>query len=199
MARRYTVQAGDTLTEIAQRFYGDAALFKALANANNIADPNKIQPGQVLTLPDPPGRWFPVTKTCSFSGGADPDSLTGFFDLTMPAGTRLVIENVSGSHTARNWVLAAAQLSSAQINDTLAYFPWVQCGPDHDPPEDMGLPQFKERYSAFNHSVRLYVDGPLGSGADGLKITCASRTTGIGVYAFGAYTLSGYVELRSDF
>ena len=110
-----------------------------------------------------------------------------------------MIENVSGAHTARNWVLAAARLSSTTSDHTLGYFPWIQCGPDHVPPDDMGLPQFPERYFAFNHSVRLYVDGPLGSGASGLKMTCIDRTTGIGIYAFGEYTLSGYMELRSDF
>jgi LysM repeat protein len=196
MARKYIVQAGDTLSEIARRFYGDASLFKALANANEIADPNNIKTGQALVLPDPPGRWYPVTTTCLFDGS----HLTAFFDLTIPAGMRLVIETVSGAHTGRNWVLAAARLSSTTSDHTLGYFPWIQCGPDHDPPDDYGLPQFKERYFAFNHSVRLYVDGPLGSGTSGLKMTCGYRITGIGAYLFsGEYTLSGYLELRSDF
>jgi LysM repeat protein len=198
MARKYLVKAGDALSGIAQRFYGDASLSKALANANEIADPNKIKAGQFLTLPDPPGRWYPVTTTSLFELGRPPFP-TAIFDLTIPAGMRLVIETVSGAHTARNRVLAAARLSSTTSDHTLGYFPWVQCGPDHDPPEDAGLPQFKERDFGFNHSVHLYVDGPLGFGRDGLTMTPESRFAGIGAYLYGEYTLSGYLELRSDF
>lgn len=48
----YLVQQGDTLSEIAQRFYlrGDAAAYKALAEANGIADPDKIQAGERIIL-----------------------------------------------------------------------------------------------------------------------------------------------------
>lgn len=51
-AASYTVQAGDTLSEIARWIYGDASLYTRLAAANGIADPNLIYVGQVLTLPD---------------------------------------------------------------------------------------------------------------------------------------------------
>lgn len=44
----YTVVAGDTLGEIAQRF---GVSVDALARRNNIANPNLIYPGQVLTIP----------------------------------------------------------------------------------------------------------------------------------------------------
>jgi LysM repeat protein len=203
MARKYIVQAGDTLSGIAQRLYGDASLFKALANANEIADPNKIKTGQVLTLPDPPGRWYPVTSTAYF-GGAIVNTL---FGLEIPAGVRLVIENISGRYTGRNWVLSAAQLfyepsDPRKDTQTWGYFPWIQCGPEHDPPDAAGFPQFKERYFGFSHSVHLYVDGPLVyQPHKGLQMICADRRTGPAAseYLDGEYTLSGYLELRSDF
>lgn len=47
----YTVQAGDTLSGIALRLLGDAQRYKELAALNKLADPSKIYPGQVLTLP----------------------------------------------------------------------------------------------------------------------------------------------------
>lgn len=51
-ARTYTVRKGDTLYSIARRFYGDQRRFKDLVKANNLTDPNKIFPGQVLKIPD---------------------------------------------------------------------------------------------------------------------------------------------------
>ena len=51
--RSYTVKAGDTLSKIAQDTYGDASQWKKIhsANADLIRDPDKIQPGWTLKLP----------------------------------------------------------------------------------------------------------------------------------------------------
>lgn len=50
-ARTYTVESGDTLWAIAERFYGDGNRYQSIADANGIANPDLIQPGQVLTIP----------------------------------------------------------------------------------------------------------------------------------------------------
>ncbi len=50
-ARTYTVEPGDSLWAIAERFYGDGSKFQAIADASGIPDPDLIQPGQVLTIP----------------------------------------------------------------------------------------------------------------------------------------------------
>jgi nucleoid-associated protein YgaU len=49
----YTVQAGDTLSGIAKRFLGNANEYMEIFNANRdqLSDPDKIQPGQVLKIP----------------------------------------------------------------------------------------------------------------------------------------------------
>jgi nucleoid-associated protein YgaU len=49
----YTVQKGDTLSAIAQRHYGKASRWHAVfeANRDQLDDPDKIRPGQVLNLP----------------------------------------------------------------------------------------------------------------------------------------------------
>jgi LysM repeat protein len=67
-ARRYTVQRGDTLSSIAQRFYGRAADWNRLFSANKsvLSNPDMIFPGQVLTLP--PGQ-LPAASTTASSGG----------------------------------------------------------------------------------------------------------------------------------
>lgn len=50
-ARTYTVEAGDTLWAIAERFYGDGGRYQAIADASGVLNPDLIQPGQVLTIP----------------------------------------------------------------------------------------------------------------------------------------------------
>ncbi len=49
--RTYTVEAGDTLWAIAERFYGDGSKYQVIADASGISNPDLIQPGQVLTIP----------------------------------------------------------------------------------------------------------------------------------------------------
>jgi nucleoid-associated protein YgaU len=52
-AGTYTVKAGDTLSKISKQFYGDANQYMKIFNANKniLKDPDKIQPGQQLTIP----------------------------------------------------------------------------------------------------------------------------------------------------
>lgn len=47
----YTVVSGDWLSTIAARAYGDIYAFDKIAKANNISNPDVIEPGQVLKLP----------------------------------------------------------------------------------------------------------------------------------------------------
>jgi len=49
----YTVKAGDTLSKIAKQFLGDASAYMDIFNANTdqLSDPDKIKPGQVLKIP----------------------------------------------------------------------------------------------------------------------------------------------------
>ena len=51
--RTYTVKAGDTLSKIAKEHLGDANAYMKIFNANTdqLNDPDKIKPGQVLKIP----------------------------------------------------------------------------------------------------------------------------------------------------
>jgi nucleoid-associated protein YgaU len=51
--RTYTVKAGDTLSKISQQHYGDPNQYHRIfeANRDKLSDPDKIKPGQVLTIP----------------------------------------------------------------------------------------------------------------------------------------------------
>jgi LysM repeat protein len=52
MVRTHTVVAGETLSALALRFYGDAELYRLIATASGVADPDVIDVGQRLIFPD---------------------------------------------------------------------------------------------------------------------------------------------------
>ncbi len=54
-SRRHRVVAGDTLWDLAVRFYGDGTLYPLIAQANRIPNPNLILVGQRLIIPPLPG------------------------------------------------------------------------------------------------------------------------------------------------
>ena len=87
-AETYTVAAGDTLSAICRRFYGDASLYGRLAAANGIANPNLIHPGQVLRLPareelpaaETPSRSQQVAAATVY--GRDPETGKSYLNLS---------------------------------------------------------------------------------------------------------------------
>ena len=52
--RTYTVQAGDSLSKIAQQFYGQAGQYNKIfeANRDKLDNPDKIRAGQELVIPE---------------------------------------------------------------------------------------------------------------------------------------------------
>ena len=52
--RTYTVVAGDSLSKIAKKVYGDGNKWKRIfeANRDTVKNPDLIHPGQVLKIPD---------------------------------------------------------------------------------------------------------------------------------------------------
>jgi nucleoid-associated protein YgaU len=52
--RTYTVKSGDTLSRIAKEHLGDANAYMKIfeANRDQLSDPDKIKPGQVLKIPE---------------------------------------------------------------------------------------------------------------------------------------------------
>lgn len=50
----FVFRAGDTLSGLAHRFYGDWRLWRAIADRNAIVDVRTIEPGTVLLIPPRP-------------------------------------------------------------------------------------------------------------------------------------------------
>jgi 3D (Asp-Asp-Asp) domain-containing protein len=73
-SQNYTVQAGDTLFLIAQKFYGDGNLWQLIYETNRAAigpDPNQLQVGMVLVIPatdnpNPPGGGTRLSLEATF-------------------------------------------------------------------------------------------------------------------------------------
>ena len=49
--QEYTIAAGDNLSKVSKLFYGSPNHYQAIAQANSIADPDKIRAGQTITIP----------------------------------------------------------------------------------------------------------------------------------------------------
>jgi LysM repeat protein len=180
MARTYTVVAGDTLSKIAKHFYGDESLFTLIANANGITNPNVLSVGQVLVIPD-----LPQHSELLRTGGPMTNDSAGrcILPQAVPAGQRLVIETVTGYYYQDGGVLGAALLSFGDPDHIVHAFPWVQSGSLTNTGTD-------RRFYGFNHSVRLYIDGPatLQFDADG-----GAGFGGSGNPS-GGYSVSGFLE-----
>ena len=85
----YTVQPGDTLWSIAQRFYGSGFGWEQIyhANESQISNPNVIDPGQQLTIPSAapqtdavsatPARSAPASSSSSRTSSSSSSSLPG--------------------------------------------------------------------------------------------------------------------------
>ena len=79
-SQSYTVQPGDTLSGISQRFYGAAWYWAAIYDVNRaiIANPHLIYPGQVLTIPTTPPPFGTTTPgTVPGGGTVTPGGQTG--------------------------------------------------------------------------------------------------------------------------
>ena len=50
-SQEYTIQAGDNLSKVSKLFYGNANHYEAIAKASGIADANKVQVGEKVTVP----------------------------------------------------------------------------------------------------------------------------------------------------
>lgn len=46
----YTLKEGESLSDVAEQFYGDSSLYTKIAEYNNIANPDMIEPGVMLKI-----------------------------------------------------------------------------------------------------------------------------------------------------
>jgi LysM repeat protein len=109
--RAYTVQPGDSLSAIAQRFYGQSADWGVLyrANRSRIADPGLIYPGEVLAVPPGPPASLPAGDLASYHG---PASTAGAASGRRAASRALQTSAAPASSTGTGGAIGCAGLEA---------------------------------------------------------------------------------------
>jgi LysM repeat protein len=184
---KYAVKSGDTLSAIANHFYGDPSLSSALAAVNKIANPNVIPVGKVLQIPDLPDHTdeFYQSEFADFSAAGP---VTVKLLLALPPGMRAVIEYVSGGYEATGAVLGAAYIGSGTVHFANGgAFPWIRCGAVADIVNETSS-------FAFNHPYRMYVDA-----SQDLEITVDARILKPGGHGTVEFWVRGFKTLSPDY
>jgi LysM repeat protein len=139
--RTYTVRPGDTLSSIAQRFYGKSADWTWLYHVNSavISNPNDIYAGEVLKIPsDPPANAASYTPKHASTGTTLTSSETRLSGTLGCSGLEALWEAAGGSHSA---AFMAAEIAMAEsggnqyaLSPTDDYGYW-QINASHGPAE----------------------------------------------------------------
>ncbi len=136
-ARHYTVRPGDTLSSIAQRFYGNPADWRGLYQANRsvLTNPNVLYPGQVLSVPYQLPAAGTATSTAAATSGSmvltSSASLSGTLSC---AGLEELWQQAGGSHAEAFMAaeIAMAESSGQQFaTGTVGERGYWQINPDH--------------------------------------------------------------------
>ena len=110
----YTVRQGDTLSSIAQRFYGNSADWTWLYHVNSavISNPNDIYAGQVLKVPsDPPANAASYTARHASTPATLTSSATRLSGTLGCSGLEALWEAAGGSPSA---AFMAAEIAMAE-------------------------------------------------------------------------------------
>lgn len=124
----YTVQSGDTLSSISQKFANDNSLVQTLAQQNNIQDINKIYVGQQLVVKtdgqatDSQTTAQPVAQATTLSAAAQTSQTTSNYTSTAygseaDAKAWIAAHESGNNYGARNGqYIGKYQLSAAYLN-----------------------------------------------------------------------------------
>ncbi len=124
----YTVQSGDTLSSISQKFANDNSLVQTLAQQNNIQDINKIYVGQQLVVKtdgqatDSQTTAQPVAQATTQSAAAQTSQTTSNYTSTAygseaDAKAWIATHESGNNYGARNGqYIGKYQLSAAYLN-----------------------------------------------------------------------------------
>ena len=126
----YTVQPGDSLWTIAQKVYGNGALYPLIAQANDITATTRLRVGMVLKIPGAPGIATP-TPTPGITAQVTPTPLslpTLALPTLTPTATLTIIPAASPTDTLTNALslLAALCALASLVSALFAYLTYAR-------------------------------------------------------------------------
>ena len=133
--RTYAVRAGDTLSRIAQDFYGNPADWTWIYDANKsvVSNPNDIYAGEVLKIPADPTSYVPKHAKTSATLTSSATKLSGTLSCS---GLEALWEAAGGSHaeafTAAEIAMAESGGNQYALSPTDDYGYW-QINASHGP------------------------------------------------------------------
>lgn len=107
---RHTVQAGDNLFQIAQRY---GVTVQAIAQANNLSDPNRLDIGQVLIIPSRGSTGAGQAQTGGTGGPAAPRATATPAPTTTAPAFHLVLDGENLYGIAARYQVTVAALAQA--------------------------------------------------------------------------------------
>ena len=139
-ARTYTVQPGDTLSSIAERYYHNPGDWQWIYNANRstISNPDSIYAGERLTIPYGATSYTPRHATSTPQATVLTSAATGLSGTLSCSGLETLWEDAGGSHAG---AFMAAEIAMAEsggnqyaLSPTNDYGYW-QINGSHGPAE----------------------------------------------------------------
>jgi LysM repeat protein len=164
-AQQYTVQSGDTLSAIAQNFYGTGNDWTVLywANDSQIQNPNVIEVGQVLSIPAQPGT-IPAPPSASTAAPAQSETSAPAESTQSAPATQSTAQqsdstvSTAGDSSFQACVIQRESGGNPQVMNSSGHYglyqfsesTWVEYGGN---PADFGNASVAEQNQVFDNAI----------------------------------------------
>lgn len=167
----YTVNEGDTLSEISQAFVGDASLVEAIASSNKLENVNLIFPGQELNIP---AEGQVAVATENYTEPVQEEVYVGDYiqevvvpqesvtyatggDGSVAYASQRMADATGVSADYWNWIIMAESGGSSTISNPTGHYGYFQISPIH------GMPQGADVDTQIDYAINIYNSQGLGA------------------------------------
>lgn len=167
----YTVNEGDTLSEISQSFVGDASLVEAIASSNKLENVDLIFPGQELNIPtdaqvtvateyySEPVQEEVYVEDYVQEVVVPQDSVTYSTggDGSVAYASQRMADATGLSADYWEWIIMAESGGSSTISNPTGHYGYFQISPIH------GMPQGADVDTQVDYAINIYNSQGLGA------------------------------------
>lgn len=167
----YTVNEGDTLSEISQSFVGDASLVEAIASSNKLENVDLIFPGQELNIPtdaqvtvateyySEPVQEEVYVEDYVQEVVVPQDSVTYSTggDGSVAYASQRMADATGLSADYWEWIIMAESGGSSTISNPTGHYGYFQISPIH------GMPQGADVDTQIDYAINIYNSQGLGA------------------------------------